>query len=141
MKTQYFDKRSLHCRLATKYGDLSVWDLDDGMNICDYLRYVIKGTLLAVAFALISGLMLGAIADAVLWTIMSIMVGERLVINPVGSIGLIIIVVPMVVGIIIALIHFEVFKIKVKEKFTPPSFLYSAYESFKDKVCFKVEFK
>lgn len=148
MKAITLNKKSWHYRLATTYGPFNKYDrwgdFDySRMNICDYVRSVFIGLLFVVLITLILGAFAAIVADFGAWVIAMISI-EQLILPEAGAI--------LVSGIICGILMFAAIRgivigtKKLINRFAVPdynddSFIGSAYESFKNKICFTIEFK
>ena len=155
MKEYTFSSKSWHYKLAN-VGVQRVWDFEE-IDICSYIRKVLAGALVFVAA------FFGATAIAIffgygfitlgMWFVDCLTSGNWVLPNPIA--GLILFTILLIVfGFIIvgvrillekAIDKFVDYTIEhrhpqlVKEK--EPSFIAAAYRKFKDKTCFRINFK
>lgn len=144
MKTINLKAKSWHYFLAVKLGNFN----PNSGDFCSYVRNVLFGLVLGSMFAAVVGFLgaiaMGAIVNVSLYLYHWI-VGTAYVANAFAQFATI------ATGVILLAIGFIFGSLVVREKLDdrkmakaalnePDSFLKSAYKSFKDKVCFKVNF-
>lgn len=143
MKPQTYSKKSLHYRLAHVYAKCYEWDLQY-MNICEYTRKVLFGFFLAILLSFVVGGVLGGFTDFLIWFYVALTTGQYVELHSVGIFGVSIVVGSLVlVGSAMLKDKYHSYKRHkvIHEQPKPPSFIAEAYRSFKDKVCFKVNFE
>ena len=141
MKTIKINKNSWHYRLIDKYTTEPVWHID---NFCEYFWGVARG--------IFSVFLIIGCGSIISW----IMVGEPIMYAITGfdpvfldgndglQIGLMIWgIILFVFSISFTTLKYQEYKDAHSKKYVdePDSFIYTAYKSFKDKVCFKIEYE
>lgn len=144
MKSVEFNRKSWHYRLATVYANYKEVDnwgnINRGeLNICAYSQSVFAGFLI-VCLITAAGSLVGAMfADFFAWLFVMYSFGGF--IEP-GTLAVGVIVVVLLFSAVALYVWLSEIKPigKVIDKIDN-SFIGSAYEAFKDKVCFQVKFK
>lgn len=133
MKELVIDKNSWSYRVATKFGDLHVWD-DSQISSCEYWGVVFSGSLLLSISSLLALAVAVMIQDFLIWVIFSLFVTF---VAPGPAAGAV-----MFLGALVA-VGGAIFGIKygvdsVTEKFEAAK---TVKESIIDKICIPVRFK
>ncbi len=139
MKPVTFSKKSWHYWLATNIGDFKTYSQND---MCSYVNNVIKGLLIVL---LASTIVLGCSATVIsfLYHIIGKMLGLiHRSMEVYEGMGMMFVILALVV--VVAMFGRDWLANRREKQYasqTPPGFIKTAYRSFKDKVCFLVEFK
>ena len=146
MKDHTFNIDSLHYRLATCYGPGKPRILKDGTNICSYAGAVLMGFVVSL-FIVMAGVSCGiGVLSTTFWIMMRIMYGIWL---PVQLAVVYTLAIVWIITFSATFIFLENRSWpKLKSWFAlhhpigiAPSFLKMAYQSWKEKTCFKIYFK
>ncbi len=138
---------SWHYHIASNYGSLSQWELDNGrLDFCSYSRSVMKGLLLALLISSLITLLLIPITFVLSWLAVSLVTSTWVTPNS-DDMGFWIGTVELVIMGLLTLLTFgflahEKLKennIRLFPKVSPPGFIVQAYDGFKNKYCIRVE--
>ena len=153
MKAWEPSRDSLHYRLAKTYGQMYDWPgRNSSYNSCQYIRYVIKGSIILLLILFLGGLFLGVPqGNLIAWAVASVQYHMVLTVSEVGGIGVIewcaATMIAMAIGIVFG---FLMLRDKIREyrathgtslPDTGPSFISVAYDTFHKKYCIPVKFK
>lgn len=144
MKSVKFNRKSWHYRLATAYAnykEVDSWgNINHGkLNICAYSQAVFGGFLLVCLIIIAGGLVAAMFADFFTWLLVMYNIGEF--IEPTTLAIGVIVITTLLIGVVFCLWLSEIKPIGKVIKKIDNSFIGSAYEAFKDKVCFQIKFK
>lgn len=147
MKTLTFKRDSWHFWIATRLGRFTYYRRGpNSTDFCEYIRAVLLCCLLGFVFLLVACFLLFCLSDTFVWLYNCYRVGHFF--DP-GKSGAAFIL--MILGVVVFLgicagIAYSILWLAVKSvdrqstnTGAPPSFISKAYESFKDRVCFRVE--
>src|SRR4030065_2378750 len=69
MESKLYNKDSWHYRLAKNYGLNDDISYGNPTNICDYIKSVVKGTIVAMAIALLVEGFVGSLVDSLIYLV------------------------------------------------------------------------
>lgn len=144
MEAKSFDENSWHFRLATVYGPEYRWNLiNNGSDICSYTRAVLSGILLVIAIVAMGTFVGFSLMSTVLVAVVYLLTGQLAYDE--WAVGFIIggvILSILFAGIPLVGYMYEQYHRWPSEKrrSSKLSFITEAYNSWKQKMCYKISF-
>lgn len=158
MKTLEFSKKSWHYLIATKLGPLH--EHHEVTDFCRYVRAVIFGSLWGLCILIVGAVVLYALGDFLGWLVVSAInwqfvqpsLAVQIILMLLACVGIIAGAAVLVFGLYFGVkisrehLHERAYQKRYgdgsKEYVPPPpGFIESAWKTFKDKTCFRVELK
>jgi hypothetical protein len=140
---QTFNSEAWHFRLAN-FGSKRIW-VDEQSNICEYTRAVLAGLFCMIfasfVVALVAGLVAFTLANTFSWMFLGYQLSDLSL-----AVWCLVAMWVAIITLITAVSLYMDYRRDQRQKRrelppTPPTFVGAAYDKFKNKTCFIVEFK
>lgn len=137
MKTVEYNKKSLHYRLATVYGNL--YEYDNETNICTYIRRLAMGFLMCCVIVLFCSAAVTIMLSPLLWLL--VVIQTQTIIEPTDVVKIVLAMYFICGCIGLLYLCWNLITNRSVTQAVSNSIVGHAYDSIHNKICFKVKFK